>query len=106
MAEKPGAAGARIDLKRYRKVRRFFLRVLGQMILWDVVFTLPGLRWARPSPLPRWRAVAHAYKLLALEMGGVLIKLGQFLSIRVDILPPEITVELADLQGRSPAGTL
>ena len=36
-------------------------------------------------------------------MGGVLIKLGQFLSIRVDILPPEVTRELAGLQDEIPA---
>jgi predicted unusual protein kinase regulating ubiquinone biosynthesis (AarF/ABC1/UbiB family) len=35
-------------------------------------------------------------------MGGVLIKLGQFLSTRVDILPPEITNELAGLQDEVP----
>jgi predicted unusual protein kinase regulating ubiquinone biosynthesis (AarF/ABC1/UbiB family) len=35
-------------------------------------------------------------------MGGVLIKLGQFLSTRVDILPPEITQELAGLQDEVP----
>jgi len=31
-------------------------------------------------------------------MGGVMIKVGQFLSSRVDVLPEEITKELADLQ--------
>jgi predicted unusual protein kinase regulating ubiquinone biosynthesis (AarF/ABC1/UbiB family) len=36
-------------------------------------------------------------------MGGVLIKLGQFLSIRVDVLPPEVTGELAGLQDEIPA---
>ena len=35
-------------------------------------------------------------------MGGVLIKLGQFLSARVDILPPEVTNELAGLQDEVP----
>src|SRR6185295_10965622 len=36
--------------------------------------------------------------------GGVLIKLGQFLSTRVDILPPEITRELTGLQDEVPPG--
>jgi hypothetical protein len=36
-------------------------------------------------------------------MGGVLIKLGQFLSIRVDILPSEVTLQLAGLQDKVPA---
>jgi predicted unusual protein kinase regulating ubiquinone biosynthesis (AarF/ABC1/UbiB family) len=87
-----------IDLKRYRKIRWFFAKVLWQTICWDIIFNKPVLKWVRPDPLPRWQAVARRYKEMAMEMGGVLIKLGQFLSIRVDILPPEVTTELADLQ--------
>jgi predicted unusual protein kinase regulating ubiquinone biosynthesis (AarF/ABC1/UbiB family) len=88
----------KIDLKRYRKVRWFFTKVLLQIIFWDILLNRPILKWFRPDPLPRWQAVARQYKEMAMEMGGVLIKLGQFLSIRVDILPPEVTTELADLQ--------
>ncbi len=62
----------------------------------------PVLRWLRPSPLPRWQKIARRYRDLAVELGGVLIKLGQFLSIRVDILPPEVTGELAGLQDEIP----
>jgi len=36
-------------------------------------------------------------------MGGVLIKVGQFLSARVDMLPVEITEELSNLQDQVPA---
>jgi predicted unusual protein kinase regulating ubiquinone biosynthesis (AarF/ABC1/UbiB family) len=36
-------------------------------------------------------------------MGGVLIKVGQFLSARVDVLPPEFTAELEGLQDEVPA---
>jgi predicted unusual protein kinase regulating ubiquinone biosynthesis (AarF/ABC1/UbiB family) len=39
-------------------------------------------------------------------MGGVLIKLGQFLSVRVDILPSEVTQELAGLQDKVPPETI
>jgi predicted unusual protein kinase regulating ubiquinone biosynthesis (AarF/ABC1/UbiB family) len=88
----------KIDLKRYRKVRWFFAKVLWQVICWDIIFNNPILKWFRPDPLPRWQAIARHYKEMAMEMGGVLIKLGQFLSIRVDVLPPEVTTELADLQ--------
>ena len=87
-----------IDLKRYRKVRWFFVKVLLQIVYWDILLNRPILRWFRPDPLPRWQSVARRYKEMAMDMGGVLIKLGQFLSIRVDILPPEVTTELADLQ--------
>ncbi len=87
-----------IDQRRYRRIWLFFLGVLLQAFWWDRVFTLPLLNLVRPAPLPRWQSVARRYREIATELGGVLIKLGQFLSTRVDLLPPEITQELAGLQ--------
>ncbi len=87
-----------IDQRRYRRIWSFFLGVLLQAAVWDGLFALPLLNMVRRAPLPRWQAVARRYRDIATEMGGVLIKLGQFLSTRVDLLPPEITQELAGLQ--------
>lgn len=87
-----------LDIARYRRVRRFFLGVFVHFIWWDVFMALPLLRWARRPALDRWRKIAARFRELALELGGVLIKLGQFLSIRFDILPPEVIEELAGLQ--------
>ena len=87
---------------RYRRVRRFFIRALIHAVWWDIILKLPGLRLLRKPPVPRWQAIARRYRKLALDLGGVLIKLGQFLSIRVDVLPVEITRELADLQDEVP----
>jgi predicted unusual protein kinase regulating ubiquinone biosynthesis (AarF/ABC1/UbiB family) len=92
-----------IDHKRYLKVRHFFLRVLLHILFWDILLAYPILRIFRKAPLVRWQKLACDYRELAVDMGGVLIKLGQFLSIRVDILPPEITTELAGLQDKVPA---
>ena len=92
-----------IDHKRYRKVRRFFFKVLFHVLFWDIFLTYPILRIFRTAPIARWQKLARDYRKIALEMGGVLIKLGQFLSIRVDILPPEVTLELAGLQDKVPA---
>ena len=89
---------SRIDTRRYRKVRWFFATAFLQVVWWDVILNRPILNWFRTPPLPRWQRIARRYRVLAVEMGGVLIKLGQFLSIRVDILPPEVTGELARLQ--------
>lgn len=83
---------------RYRKIRRFFARVFLHFIWWDLIMALPLLRWLRPKPLGRWRRIARRYRQLAVEMGGVLIKLGQFLSVRFDILPAAVIEELAGLQ--------
>jgi predicted unusual protein kinase regulating ubiquinone biosynthesis (AarF/ABC1/UbiB family) len=83
---------------RYRRIVTFAAGVFGQTIWWDGIFAFPLLDRLRPPPLQRWQAIARRYRDIATEMGGVLIKLGQFLSTRVDLFPPEITKELAGLQ--------
>lgn len=93
---------SKIDLRRYRKVRWFFARAFLRIIWWDVILNRPILRWFRTPPLPRWQEIARNYRVLAIQMGGALIKLGQFLSTRVDILPTEVTRELANLQDEIP----
>jgi hypothetical protein len=80
-----------LDLKRYRKVRWFFIKALLHVLFWDIVLNRPLLRGLRTPPLPRWQRLSRRYRELAVDMGGVLIKLGQFLSIRVDVLPAEVT---------------
>jgi len=91
-----------IDSARYTKVRRFFALVFIRIIWFDIILNRPVLRWFRTPSLPRWQGIARQYRDLALSMGGVLIKLGQFLSTRVDILPHEVTRELAGLQDEVP----
>jgi predicted unusual protein kinase regulating ubiquinone biosynthesis (AarF/ABC1/UbiB family) len=98
----PRSAGRDIDVRRYRRVRRFILGVVFQTLWWDLLLNRPGFRRLRPNALKRWRRVARRFRALAVELGGVLIKLGQFLSIRVDILPVEVTRELAGLQDEVP----
>jgi predicted unusual protein kinase regulating ubiquinone biosynthesis (AarF/ABC1/UbiB family) len=105
----PGAAkpdSAKIDWQRFHKVRWFFAKAFLHVIWWDLVLNRPLLRWLRTPPLPRWQKIARNFRTLALEMGGVLIKLGQFLSVRVDILPSEVTRELAGLQDEVPPAPL
>ncbi|MDM8531740.1 AarF/UbiB family protein [Anaerolineales bacterium HSG25] len=92
----------KLDKKRYRKVRWFFFTILLHVIWWDIILNRPLLEWFRTPMERRWRKIARRYRVLAIEMGGVLIKLGQFLSIRVDILPPAVTGELAGLQDKVP----
>lgn len=49
------------------------------------------------------RRVARSFHGLALSLSGLMIKLGQFMSTRLDVLPPEITRELEGLQDEVPA---
>ncbi len=93
------------DRQRYQRILRFFAGVIGQFILLDLLLgRLPIIGgWVRKSRTARLRGMARRFRALAVEMGGVLIKLGQFLSARVDVLPIEITQELAGLQDEVPA---
>lgn len=87
---------------RRRKVQRFLTRLALHVVWWDILLNRPFLRRFRSSYIIRWQALAIRYRALALEVGGVMIKLGQFLATRVDLLPVEITRELAGLQDEVP----
>ncbi len=93
-----------IDRRRYWQILWFFGRVISHLIWWDLLlgrlFFVRGLvRRSRPD---RFRRLSRRFRDLAVDMGGVMIKLGQFLSARVDVLPPEVTEELAGLQDEVP----
>ena len=84
---------------RYRRIVFFFARLLAGITFWDILLPRLGLRgMAERSRPKRMQRYAAAYRALAVRMGGVMIKVGQFLSSRVDILPPEFTRELEGLQ--------
>jgi predicted unusual protein kinase regulating ubiquinone biosynthesis (AarF/ABC1/UbiB family) len=93
-----------IDQLRYRRILRFFAGVIANIIWWDLVMgRLPVARQRVVNSRPqRLRHIARDFRGLAIEMGGVMIKLGQFLSSRVDVLPIEVTQELQGLQDEVP----
>ncbi len=89
---------------RYRRILLFFARILLSVGFWDLFLPRFGLaRWSRRNRSERYRKIAQRYRNLAVQMGGVLIKVGQFLSARVDVLPSVVTNELANLQDEVPA---
>jgi predicted unusual protein kinase regulating ubiquinone biosynthesis (AarF/ABC1/UbiB family) len=93
------AKDAPFDLGRYLRVVRFFAGAFATMIFWDVILShLLGKKFVERSATRRWQRLARNFRALAVELGGVLIKLGQFLSVRVDVLPQQVTAELAGLQ--------
>jgi predicted unusual protein kinase regulating ubiquinone biosynthesis (AarF/ABC1/UbiB family) len=83
-------------------VRRYITRLFLHALWFDLILSHGPLRRLRSDPLTRWAARAREFRELAVELGGVLIKLGQFLSTRVDVLPVEVTRELSGLQDRVP----
>jgi len=89
---------------RYIRILTFFAGVIVRFILWEIIIRFLGLRgWVRRTRTERFRREAIRFRALAIRMGGVMIKVGQFLSSRLDVLPPEVTDELANLQDEVPA---
>ncbi len=89
---------------RYFRILYFFAGVIVRFILWELLIAKLGLRkWTRRTRPERFRREAVRFRALAIHMGGVMIKVGQFLSSRLDVLPPEVTDELANLQDEVPA---
>jgi len=88
---------------RYRRTVIFFSLLFVRVISWEVALRgVLGEKFVSRGRTQRWRRYAREFRKLATDMGGVMIKLGQFVSSRVDVLPPEITDELQGLQDQVP----
>ena len=89
---------------RYRRILRFAARFLVQTWWFELVLPRIGLtRVAVRTRAGRMQRFARAFHVLAVDLGGLMIKVGQFMSSRLDVLPPEITKELEGLQDEVPA---
>lgn len=88
--------------KRFLKGIFIALRIISSYAIFNLFnFVTPGFkRESRLKALHRKNAIFFREK--ALEMKGILIKAGQFMSSRVDILPDEYTSELSLLQDNVP----
>ena len=96
----PGAGNTRA---RYRRILRFAAWHLA--VTWWFELFLPRIglaRIAERTRTKRMRRFAQRFRVLAVDLGGLMIKVGQFLSSRLDVLPPEITAELEGLQDEAP----
>ena len=95
---------ARQARARYRRILRFAARHLASLWWFELVLPRFGLNSiANRTRTSRLKHIARSFQKLALDLSGLLIKLGQFMSTRLDILPPEITKELEGLQDEVPA---
>lgn len=83
-------------------ILRLLALLLGRYVIHGLLSLLlpPALERTRRAQVHRRNA--QSFRRTATELRGVLIKVGQFLSARVDILPDEFTEELAQLQDRVP----
>lgn len=89
--------------RRYRRILRFAARHLANTWWFEIALPKIGLAGvAERTRTRRMRSIARQFHLLAVDLGGLMIKVGQFLSTRLDVLPPEITKELEGLQDEVP----
>ena len=88
---------------RYRRIMRFATRYIVQEWWFEVLLPRIGLaRIGKRGRAARARGIARHFHQVAIDLGGLMIKVGQFMSSRLDVLPPEITSELESLQDEVP----
>ncbi|KJL26133.1 putative protein kinase UbiB [Microbacterium oxydans] len=97
------AAAQGVHRARYRRILSFAGREF--LKIWWFELVLPRFGMSRISERTRGQRMqtfARRFHVLAVELGGLMIKVGQFMSSRLDVLPPEITKELEGLQDEVP----
>ncbi|KRA23617.1 ABC transporter [Microbacterium sp. Root61] len=88
---------------RYRRIMRFAARYMVQSWWYELILPRVGLgRISAGNRAARVQRIAQRFHVLAVDLGGLMIKVGQFMSSRLDVLPPEITKELEGLQDEVP----
>ncbi|GGF39462.1 hypothetical protein GCM10011399_35450 [Subtercola lobariae] len=102
-----GQSGSAPSTRAVRARRRRILRFAGWnlAVTWWYELLLPRIglaRLAERSRAKRMTRFAKRFHVLAVDLGGLMIKVGQFMSSRLDVLPPEITSELEGLQDEVP----
>jgi len=58
----------------------FFVRATASFVFWEIILPRIGLRQAsQRSRSTRFKKIASQFRVMAIRMGGVMIKVGQFL---------------------------
>ena len=84
---------------RYWRIMAFAIRYILKVWWFEIALPRIGLRkLSARGRTARFVGIARAFRGLASDLGGLMIKVGQFMSTRMDVLPHEITDELASLQ--------
>lgn len=96
-------ASPRLLQRRARRALWFGAKMIAGFVWWEVILIkILGRERVDQGRMNRWVKVARDFRALAVDLGGVWIKLGQFLSSRVDMLPPQVVNELGGLQDAVP----
>lgn len=99
-----GPANSAATRARYRRILRFAAWNLATTWWFEILLPKIGLTVVAVRTRPRrMQRFARRFHDLAIDLGGLMIKVGQYMSSRLDVLPPEITKELEGLQDEVPA---
>ncbi|MDZ4765594.1 MAG: AarF/UbiB family protein [Chloroflexota bacterium] len=88
---------------RFARVIWHFGSLFAKLLFWHWLVAKYAPERVERGNLKRWMKYARAFRYFAIDTGGVMIKLGQFISTRGDILPIEIIDELASLRDEVPS---
>lgn len=93
-----------VSLKdRRKRIIRLFRFLISDILREQFLGKILGKKWLEKGSEARNHRRAQRFVETALELGGVLIKLGQYLSARFDLLPDIWIQELSRLQDAVPA---
>ncbi len=97
-------ADPRLLQRRARRALWFGFKMIAGFVWWELILVrVVGRARVERTRMARFVKLARAFRMLAVDLGGVWIKLGQFLSSRVDIMPQQVIAELSGLQDAVPA---
>lgn len=99
MRERPGTLAMQV---RYLRVLVYFGWLFASLLFWNLLVARFAPDYVKRSNVRRWAGYARSFRAFAIRMGGMMIKAGQFISMRSDILPAGVTGELASLRDEVP----
>ncbi len=99
--ERPRRRSLRMQT-RFVRVVVFSGWLFARLIFWQVLAARYFRDGVEAGNIPRWQGYARSFRNFAIEMGGVMIKAGQFISTRADILPQEVIDEMKSLRDEVP----
>ncbi|HNX92520.1 MAG TPA: AarF/ABC1/UbiB kinase family protein [Syntrophomonas sp.] len=92
-----------VGIKRFFRVINLFLHIFWSFYSLKFKASWHAEGWKEQRREELYVSEARLFRNTAVEMGGLLIKLGQFFSTRVDVFPQSTTRELANLQDEVPS---
>lgn len=87
---------------RYVRVLLFFGWLFVRLLFWHLFLARFAPDTVRRGNIKRWTGYAREFRAFAVSTGGLMIKMGQLVSMRADVLPQEVTRELATLRDEVP----